>query len=59
VYPIPKDIKNLVVDLVGAHDDRKITDWGPLKDVHPVARYRDDDQPVGDWSDLVQVTARP
>ncbi|MCG3138305.1 MAG: hypothetical protein HJJLKODD_02167 [Phycisphaerae bacterium] len=23
------------------------------------ARYRDDDQPVGDWSDIVQVTARP
>ncbi len=24
-----------------------------------VRRYRDDDQPVGDWSDIVQVTARP
>ncbi|MFH0983065.1 MAG: hypothetical protein V2A79_16220 [Planctomycetota bacterium] len=23
------------------------------------ARYRDDDQPVGDWSDIVQVTAQP
>jgi hypothetical protein len=23
------------------------------------ARWRDDDQPVGDWSDIVQVTARP
>jgi hypothetical protein len=22
-------------------------------------RYRDDDQPFGDWSDIVQVTARP
>jgi hypothetical protein len=22
-------------------------------------RWRDDDRPVGDWSDLVQVTARP
>jgi len=23
------------------------------------ARCRDDDQPFGDWSDIVQVTARP
>ena len=23
------------------------------------ARWRDDDLPVGDWSDIVQVTARP
>jgi len=23
------------------------------------ARWRDDDQPFGDWSDIVQVTARP
>ena len=23
------------------------------------ARWRDDDQPLGDWSDIVQVTARP
>jgi len=22
-------------------------------------RYRDDDMPVGDWSDIVQVTAQP
>jgi len=23
------------------------------------ARWRDDDQPVADWSDIAQVTARP
>jgi hypothetical protein len=23
------------------------------------ARYRDDDHPLGHWSDIVQVTARP
>jgi len=23
------------------------------------ARWRDDDSPVGDWSDIVQVTAQP
>jgi hypothetical protein len=26
---------------------------------HYKARYRDDDSPVDDWSDTVEVTARP
>jgi hypothetical protein len=30
-----------------------------LQSRHAIRRWPDDDQPFGDWSDIVQVTARP
>lgn len=60
VWPAEPDFSPLAYDTNSGYlDARAPLVAGQPELCHDKARYRDDDSPVDDWSDIVEVTARP